>query len=399
VILPKLDRIMTEGTIQQWLKKTGDNVIKGEPIALIETEKVSVELESPESGKLATKVEQGSSVPVGDVVAVILSPGESYDPTDLEGDRANSKPTRVSSLDESERPQQPRLTASPSARRVAKTLGVDLSEVKDTRFKGRIVAKDVEDYAKAKLTVSASATVVDESSANRTREIELKGWRKVMSEKMIESVRSAAQVTTVAEVDATELIAVKSKLESMEHLKDHLTITCLIAKAVGLALKENELINSTLVNDKIILHEEANIGIAVAIESGGLVVPVIRRVNSKSLSTISAELAALSDKARNNSLTLEDVSGGTFTITNPGMMGVVLDTPLIVSPQSAILGIGSISKRPVVLGEHIAVRSMMYLSLTYDHRIIAGHEAIAFVRKVKNLIENPIEIVLAGKEL
>lgn len=401
VVLPKLDRLMTEGVVQRWLKREGEDVKKGEAMAVIETEKVTVELEAPESGIFFPRAGEGETIKVGSVIAYILGPGEKA-PEPL----AKASPVKLAEVQAPDipKPEVPterkeKVLATPAAKRLSKELGVELSEVKGTGPEESILAEDVTTYAEKVKGAAAlpSLEVGPEKGVEEGEEtIPLTGWRKVMAERMAESTRILAQITTVAEVDATELVNLRERLKPLEvEIQAKMTYTSLMIKAVGTCLKEFPIMNSSIVGGKIVLHKEINVGLAVAREEGGLVVPVIRNVDKKDLITIARELEEVSRKARENRLTLDDVTGGTFTVTNPGMMGVILDTPIISLPQSGILGIGAIVKRPWVVNDEITIRHIMYLSLTYDHRTIDGAPAIRFLQRVRQLMESP-HTLLAG---
>lgn len=211
-----------------------------------------------------------------------------------------------------------------------------------------------------------------------------------MAERMAQSKRTAAHITTIAEVDATELVNLREKLRPAEKdLHTRITYTTFIVKAVAQALGEYPIVNSSLVGDEIILKKRKNVGFAVAREKGGLIVPVVRDADKKGIIEIAKTIDELTKKAKENELSLEDLRDGTFTITNPGILGVIMDTPIINPPQSAILGVGAIVKRPVVVHNEIVIRSIMYLCLSYDHRVIDGAPAIHFLQTVRKILENP----------
>lgn len=383
VMLPKLDRLMTEGTIRRWLKNAGEHIRKGDAIALVEAEKVSVELEAQDSGVFNPMVAEGSRVPVGQVIAYILAPGEQA--PELPSWLARS--TEAVHIVEIRQAfdQGTSVRATPAARRLARELGVNLAQIKSSR--PVLVAEDVEAYAKK-----------PERAQLRDEVLPFTGWRKTMAERMSQSTRAAARVTTVAEIDATELVNLRDKYKHIENLGAQITYTTFIVKAVAYALRDFPIMNSSLVDDTLTIHKRVSVGLAVAIEEGGLVVPVIHDADRKNLAEIAQEFEDLSGKAREHRLTIDDVSGGTFTITNPGMMGVILDTPIIVFAQAGILGVGAIVKRPSVVGDQIVIRHIMYLSLSYDHRIVEGAPAVRFLQKVRQFLENPYLLPLSERE-
>jgi len=386
VVLPKLDRLMTEGVVQRWLKKRGEEVSRGEAIAVIETEKVTVELEAQESGVFIPLVAEESRKNVGEIIALIVRPGEKLSeviPPTMQPSTEAPPTVQIS-------PERELVPASPAARKLARDLGVSLTDIKARRIGDSISAEDVAAHAKR-----AKPVTVSQQAAPQV--VPLTGWRKVMADRVAQSALTTARVTTVAEVDATEMVSLRGKLRSLEEsIGAKITYTTFVVKAVALALREFPIVNSTLVGDVITVSSAVNVGVAVANEKGGLVVPVIYDPDRKDIVRIAQELEALSKKARENKLAFQEVSGGTFTITNPGMMGVILDTPIINIPQCAILGVGAIVKRVGVVADQIAIRSVMFLSLSYDHRITEGLPAIRFLQRVKQLLENPHLLVMWG---
>jgi pyruvate/2-oxoglutarate dehydrogenase complex dihydrolipoamide acyltransferase (E2) component len=377
VIMPKLDLAMTEGTVLEWVKKDGEEVKKGEVIAIIETAKATAEIEAPASGILHVLKPAGSVVPVLEKIAYIVEPGEEL-PSEV-------KPPEVVE----------RVKASPQAKKIAKEYNIDLSKVKGTGPGGMITKEDVLSYIQkispppietAETTKLREEVVKPAAPEGEEEIIPLTGWRKIMCERMSYSLRTAAQITTIAEVDATEMVNLRAKLKN-EGLD--ITYTAFIVKAVTKALKEFPILNSSLVDDKIVVKKYYNIGIAVDREEGGLVVPVIHHADKLSLAEIAQRINELAQKAREGKLSIQDVTGGTFTISNVGMFGGIMNTPIINPPESAILGVGAIVKRPVVRDDQITIRSMMYLCLTYDHRIIQGGQAVRFLQRVRYFIENP----------
>jgi pyruvate dehydrogenase E2 component (dihydrolipoamide acetyltransferase) len=369
IIMPKLDPIMTEGIIVKWFKNDGEEIKKGEPIAEIEAEKITTEIEAPASGILHVIKPAGSVVQVGEVIALLVQAGE-----EMCGVKTGEK----------------LIKASPAARRLAKEYGIDLFRVIGTGPEGVIREEDVLSYIHKIEASKASSKPPEAAEAEEI--VPLVGWRKTMAERMSLSSRTTAHITTFTEVDAFELVNLRERLKPIfeEKFGVRLTYTAFIVKAVSKALLEYPIVNSSLTDDKIVVKKYCNIGIAVAREKGGLIVPVIRNAENRNLMEIAKELNELVEKARKDELTLTDVSGATFTITNVGMFGVIMDTPIISPGQSAILGVGAIIKRPVVVNDQITIRPIMYLSLTYDHRVIDGLPAILFLQRLKHYLENPL---------
>ncbi|MGC8896498.1 MAG: dihydrolipoamide acetyltransferase family protein [Candidatus Bathyarchaeia archaeon] len=355
VVMPKLSLTMKEGTVGKWYKREGETVEKGEPIVEVISEKATYDLEAPASGILRKIfVEEGVDAAVNAVLAVITAADEPFSETEI-----------IQPVEEKEKP----VLASPAAKRLAREYGIDLSLVKGTGPEGRIVEEDVRRY-------------VEETSRIQQPKVKeiipLTGFRKTSAEKVSLSFRTVPHSTIVMEVDAS-----KAK-ETHERL--HVSYTTIIVEAVAKALREHSIINSTLEGDKIKVFEDVNVGVAVA-TGQGLVVPVIHNADGKSLKEIDAAINDLTEKARNGKLSKEDVSGGTFTITNLGMYGVEFFTPIINPPEAAILGVGKIKEKPVVVDGKIETKPFIVLSLSYDHRIVDGAPAAEFLGKIKEKIE------------
>jgi len=361
VVMPKLSLTMKEGTIGRWYKKEGETVEKGEPIVEIISEKATYDLESPASGILQKiLVEEGVDVPVNAVLAIITAQDETFSEEQL----LVETPQMV------ERLQRKKILASPAAKRLAREHGVDLSLVKGSGPEGRISEEDVRKFMEEK-----------RRSFLKTREIiPLSGLRKTTAERVSASFRTAPHSTIMMEVDVSKTSELHEKLQ--------VSYTAILVAAVAKALKEQPIINSTLEDDKIRIFEDINVGVAVATELG-LVVPVIHNADQKSLKEINSILNELTDKARQGKLSKEELTGGTFTITNLGMYGVRFFTPIINPPEAAILGVGEIAQKPIIVCEKIEMKPFMMLSLSYDHRIVDGAPAAQFLSKIKSFLENP----------
>jgi pyruvate/2-oxoglutarate dehydrogenase complex dihydrolipoamide acyltransferase (E2) component len=383
--MPKLDKIMDRGMIVEWLKQDGQYVKEGEPIATIETEKFTAEMPSPASGTLMRTHEAGYTAEVGEVVGNIYLAGEAIQPPQsaktIQRTVAQNQTGEPQAPEPSTKPVQVRseVRATPSAKKLARELGIPLETVKGSGAGGLISREDV-----------IAARPHEQPSGGEEDVIPLLGWRKTMAERMSDSRHTAADVTTVAEVDMTDLANLKDEFaSSLKESNVTITFTSFIIKAVATALQEYPIVNSSLIGDRIVLKKHCNIGLAVAREGKGLIVPVIRDVERMNLIDISRRAADILEKAKNDSLGLEDLKDGTFTITNVGMYGTILNTPIILQPQSAILGVGAIKKKPAVINDEITIRSLMYLSLSYDHRVVDGLPAIRFLQRVRELLENP----------
>jgi 2-oxoglutarate dehydrogenase E2 component (dihydrolipoamide succinyltransferase) len=372
VVMPRLTDTMLQGVISEWLRKEGDEVREGEPLYAVETDKASVEVTSSATGVLLKiLVPQGDSVEVGGAVAIIGSRGEDY--SSLLSPAAPVKPQREEAPRAAAGPSG-RVLASPAAKRKAKELNIDLTQVRGTGEGGLITEKDLDAHLAATPTAAPPST-----EYGPEERVPLTGIAKVMYERMTLSA-SIPQVTTVAETDATDLLEL-SKAKGI-------SVTTFIVRAVVAGLKRFPQVNSSLDGRTVVRKGYFNIGVSVATPRG-LIVPVLHNAEGKDLSRLAAELKELAAKAREGKLSLEDISGGTFTITNSGVFGSLFFTPRINAPESANLGMGQIMKQPVVRDDQIVIRSMIYLSLTYDHRHIDGETAVTFLQEVKKALQDP----------
>ncbi|MEM2123554.1 MAG: dihydrolipoamide acetyltransferase family protein [Candidatus Bathyarchaeia archaeon] len=375
IVMPKFTETMEEGTVTKWYKREGDQVREGEPIVQIVGEKLTYDVEAPISGRLLKIFrDENSNVPVGEAIAYIGEEGEG--PPRVEAEE-KAEPLKPRVMRESfEAKAEARVTASPLAKRLARIHGIDLKTVKGTGPRGRILREDI-----LKLVGESKAVKAEE---RRLREVvPLVGVRRTVAERMTLSSR-IPRITLMVEVDASGLYALQRYYESLEDVK--VSITHLVVKAVAKALKENPIMNSTLKGDRIEVFEDVNVGVAVATNQG-LVVPVVKDAYNKSIGEIAEEVTILADKARRNLLSREDVSGGTFTVTNLGMFGVDAFTPLINPPECAILGVGRVAERPIVDEGRVAVKPTMQLCLSFDHRIVDGTPAAKFLQRIKEILE------------
>ncbi|MCW3976783.1 MAG: 2-oxo acid dehydrogenase subunit E2 [Candidatus Bathyarchaeota archaeon] len=377
VVMPRLSLTMKEGTVIQWFKKEGDLVKKGDPLVEVLSEKVTYDVEAPASGVLRKVLEtEGADVVVAGTLGIITEPGEPL--PDIEAAVA-LPPQRIEEAtlppkEETARKVRERIPASPAAKRLAKEHDIDLASVKSSDPKGRIVEDDVRRY----LVESAAL-------APHVREVvPLTGIRKTTAERVSLSARTAPHSTVTMEADMSNAV----KLHEVKQV----SYTGILVKAVAQALEEHRNLNSTLDGERIMIYEDINIGVAVAAENG-LFVPVVHNANEKSLVQVTSALKELVEKVRDGRLAKEDVSGGTFTITNLGMYGVDMFIPIINPPEAAILGVGKTTEKPVIVDSEIRIRPMMCLSLSYDHRIVDGAPAAKFLQKVKQILESELEDV------
>ena len=432
IVMPKLSMTMQRATVVQWLKGEGERVNKGETVAKVMTEKITSEIAAPHSGILAQIVAPAKAkVPAGDIIAVIAQPGEEVpelepiappvpaeapqgvvpradepsppvmaspaarrlakerdvDLAQVEGTGSKGRVTEedvVRFAEEREKAPPPReILTSPMARKLAKEYGIELGEVTGTGTGGRITERDVLAF------VEAGEEAPPPPAPAAARIIPFMGMREAIAERMTQSQQTTAHVTIHGEVDATELVKLRRQLKE----EFDLTYTDLIIKAVAKALKAHPMLNSALVGDEIQVFEQAHIGMAVALDEG-LLVPVVRDAGRLSLPEISQETKRLAQGARDETLGVEEVTGGTFTVTNLGGYGADGFTPIINPPEVAILGVGRITEKPAVHEGQIAQRSMLVLSLTIDHRIVDGAPGAAFLRTLREILESPYRLLI-----
>ena len=358
VVMPKLSLTMKEGTVGKWYKKEGETVEKDEPIVEIISEKATYDLEAPTSGILRKiLIKEDTDASVNAVLAIITSPDEAFSETEI--------PEVPKAVEEIEK----RVLASPSAKRLARVYEIDLSLVKGSGPEGRIVEEDVRKFMEES----------HEKLPKIKEIIPLTGFKKTSAERVSASFKTAPHSTIMMEVDV-------SKAEGL-HEKLQVSYTAILVEAVAKALVEHAIINSTLDENQIKIFEDVNVGLAVATEYG-LVVPVIHNANKKSVKEIDTAIKELTEKARQGKLAKEELTGGTFTVTNLGMYGVEFFTPIINPPEAAILGVGKIAEKPVVVDGKVEVKPIIMLSLSYDHRIVDGAPAAGFLVTVKEKIEN-----------
>ncbi len=384
--MPKLGWVMEKGTILKWLKKEGEAVEKGDPLCEIETEKVTTEVESPTSGILARILRAaGSIVPIFQPIAIVAKPGEELSAVDV----STTEEERVAQMStqgkvEVKRVAGEKVRISPLARKLAEQHNVDISKVVGTGSGGMIMKKDILD------AVERVAGPPGFPPTGGAKIVPLTGTRRTIAERMTYSHQTIPQVTVTTEVDMAETTKLRERVgpEIEKTTKVRLSYTDILIKAVAIALRVYPMFNSTLEDDQIKIFEEINIGVAVSTENG-LIVPVVRMVDKKSLSDIALLRKDLTERARQNKLTLDEVSGGTFTVTNLGRFGADTFTPIVNPPQCAILGVGRIARKPVIVDDRIEPRPIVSLSLTFDHRIVDGASAAQFIGKVKEILENP----------
>ena len=404
VIMPQMGESIAEGTVTKWHKKVGDRVERDEPLFEISTDKVDTEIPSPASGILSEiLVGEGQTVPINTVVGVI---GEKVfearpEPPRQEPPERPSAPPAAPTVSPERGPR-----SSPLVRKMAREHEIDLLTIRGSGEGGRITKQDVLKHlesprsptaAGAPRVPAAAAAVASSAPAPQCRvEIApMSAIRKSIAEHMVVSRRTSAHVTTVFEADVSRIVqlreSLKTTFEKEEGVK--LTYTPFFVRAIASSLKSFPALNASIDGDRILYRKDFNIGVAVSLESG-LIVPVVHHADEKSFLGLARAVSDLAERARTKKLKPEEVQGGTFTVTNPGPFGALFGTPIINQPQVAILGVGGIHKRPVVVNDAIAVRSMVYLALSFDHRLVDGALADQFMADVKRRLEGWDEKVL-----
>jgi pyruvate dehydrogenase E2 component (dihydrolipoamide acetyltransferase) len=431
VKMPKLGTTMTEGTIVKWLKKEGEPVEKGEIYVEIQTDKVNIEDEAERSGILRKIIaKEGETVKVGEPIAIIADAHEELPDLEIADDKSPEKQEESSQVimqqedrTEDEKETIPgKIKASPAAKRVARENQIDLSKVTPSGPNGRIVEKDVLAYIqenKVRATPVAKKIAMEKqidlkslqkSPVERITKADLEeqmmmqeeestipviGMRKIIAESMTYSKKVAPHIYLSLEVDMSKVIDIREKLIPLVQDKYDVKLSYnhILIKAVATALRLNPLVNSSFTEEKIILKQNINIGLAVALEDG-LIVPVIKDADKKGLGIIAKETAELILKAKNKKLLPDEYQGGTFTITNLGMFDIENFCAIINQPETAILAVGKIMKKPVVVDDEITIRPMMNLTLSCDHRAIDGAVGAKFLQNLKEILEEPMNLLL-----
>lgn len=417
VIMPKFEMSQESATIVEWLKGDGDRVEAGEPVLIVETDKITMEVESPATGILAgIRGEPNQAIPVTEIVAYVLEPGER-----LPGGEASVPPAAVSGTRPTETDGAVLVTvggtgkeaafnsvygatvlasrsvfdlskvrATPAARRIAREQAMDLGSVVGSGPRGRVLAADV--AARGPVTDTAASSIGAGVEAEAVEARPMSGLWRTTAQRMAASHQATARVTLVTEVDASDFVAAQAQLEAdvRETWGSAPDYNDLLAFIVARALRESPYMNVRLSADGQSIEWFSNVGLGIAVDTeGGLLVPVIRDADRKTLRVVAAELRALIGRARAGRSLPDDLRGGTFTITNLGMFGIDAFTPIINLPEAAILGVGRIRPKPVVHAGETAIRQMWTLSMAFDHRLVDGAPAARFLQRVKQLVENP----------
>ena len=415
VVMPQMGESIAEGTIVRWLKSVGEDVDRDEPLFEISTDKVDAEIPSPVSGRLAEiRVKEGETVPVNSVVAIIGAAGETIAASPSASPAAAPNPqasaTAPAAEDEAadadadaeaDGADEPhRQKSSPVVRRIAREHNVDISKIQGTGINGRVTKQDILGFiesggtepaatgaAKSVPTLSAAPGPVYRPGES-VKVVPMSVMRRKIAEHMVLSAHTSPHVYSVYEVNFGRVNALREKKKAeFEAAGAKLTVTAFIAKVIVDALRQFPDVNASIDGHNIVYKKDINLGIAVALENG-LIVPVIRNADERNLLGLSRAIDDVATRARSKKLNPEEVQGGTFTITNPGIFGALYGLPLINQPQVAILGVGAIEKRAVVIDDAIAIRPICHLTLGYDHRVIDGAEGGRFLAFVKERLES-----------
>ncbi|UXU54017.1 2-oxoglutarate dehydrogenase complex dihydrolipoyllysine-residue succinyltransferase [Staphylococcus agnetis] len=408
VKVPELAESITEGTIAEWLKQVGDTVEKGEAILELETDKVNVEVVSEEAGTLQELLaNEGDTVEVGQAIAVVGEGGSnasSATPTEEKSnktneDTSNQKSSQATDSEKQASTSNERINATPSARRAAREKGISLNEVQSIVRKEDVERGSTSQASTTQEKAPQTETKPQKPSTPSKPVIREKMTRRkqTAAKKLLEVSNQTAMLTTFNEVDMTNVMNLR-KRKKEKFMEDHngtkLGFMSFFTKAAVAALKKYPEVNAEIDGDYMVTKQFYDIGVAVS-TPGGLLVPNVRDCDKKNFAEIEEEIANLAAKARDNKLSLDDMMNGSFTITNGGIFGSMMSTPIINGNQAAILGMHSIITRPIAVdGDKIENRPMMYLALSYDHRIIDGKEAVGFLKTIKDLIENPEDLLL-----
>tara|TARA_R100001244_G_scaffold6593_3_gene7812 strand:- start:25551 stop:26795 length:1245 start_codon:yes stop_codon:yes gene_type:complete len=408
VTVPVLGESITEATLGEWLKQPGDAVAADEPIASLETDKVALEVPAPEAGVMGEhKVAVGDTVEVGAVIATI----EAGSGASTAAKSAPAPATEKADAGTAAKADEPdaSITLSPSVRRLVLEHGVDPSQISGTGKDGRLTKADVEQYVKsgakqpplAEKGTASGAPASSESAApaapgNRNEErVRMTRLRQTVARRLKEAQDTAALLTTFNDVDMSAVIETRGKYKDLFAKKHGVKLGFMgfFVKAACMALKDVPSVNAQIDGEEIVYHDYADISVAVSAPNG-LVVPVIRNAEAMSFADVENTIGDFGKRAKDGSLTMADMQGGTFTISNGGVFGSLMSTPIINPPQSAVLGLHRIEDRAVVVDGEVVVRPMMYLALSYDHRLIDGREAVTFLVRIKEAIEDPARLLI-----
>ncbi len=407
IVVPALGESVTEATVAKWLKSAGDAVAVDDPLVELETDKVSVEVNAKAAGVLSEIVaDAGAEVEVGSVLGRIDESGKAAAKpaeklAEKPAEKAPAPAPAAAPAPQAAKPADADMALAPAVRKLVDDNALDATKIPATGKDGRLTKGDVLAYlekgvpAPAAAPAAAVASTAARDAGPREEKVKMSRLRRRIAERLKEAQNTAAMLTTFNEADMSAVLALRAKLQD-SFVKKHgikLGFMSFFVKSCMVALKEIPEVNAEISGDDIIYKNHYDIGVAVGTESG-LMVPVLRDADTKSFAEIEAEIVDLAKRARDGKLGIDDLTGGTFTITNGGIYGSLLSTPILNPPQSGILGMHSIQKRPIAVGDEIKIRPMMNLALSYDHRMVDGREAVTFLVRVKECIEAPERILL-----
>ncbi len=391
VRVPSFGESIVTGILTKWLVKNDDPVAEGDNIFELETDKATAEVPSPASGKIEILAKEGDEVKIDQVVAYIdtdykpekKEPKETGEKNKLEEERAKKDSTQKEKKDEKQATDENILKTSPSVRRIAGENKIDLDGVKGTGRDGRILKQDVLDR------------LLEKSGANEQTVVKMSPIRRTIAKRLVQAKQEAAHLTTFNEINMEHVInlRIKHKDDFINKYGIKLGFMSFFVKACCQALKEFPDVNTMVRGEEIVYYHYCNIGIAVAVDEG-LIVPVLKNADRMSFAQIEQRISELAQKAKDRKITVDDLQGGTFTITNGGIFGSMMSTPIPSFPQTAILGMHAITDRPYVVDGRIEIKPIMYAALTYDHRVIDGREAVSFLMSIKKYIEDPESLLI-----
>jgi len=395
VKVPSVGESISEVTIASWLKKDGDIVKLDEAICSIESDKATLEISAPKAGKLKILVKEGETVLIGAKVAEVLESTEKVSEEKAPSVEVPPKTTH-----------ETKNYPSPSAQKILSEKGIDHKTIEGSGKDGRItkadaIAQEVKTVAPLSGAVSDSdlkalaQETLSSSFSRETRREKMSGLRKTIASRLVAAKNTTAMLTTFNEVDMSQVMEIRKKYKDSFKEKHGvgLGFMSFFTKAVCQALKQFPAVNGMIDGSELVFHNYADVGVAVSTPRG-LVVPVIRNAESMGMDSIESKIVELATRARDGKITIEEMQGGTFTITNGGIFGSMLSTPILNAPQSAILGLHNIVERPVAINGQVVIRPIMYLALSYDHRIVDGRESVSFLKAVKEMIEDPARLLL-----
>ncbi len=406
VRMPKMSDTMTEGVLAKWHKKVGDKIKSGDLVAEVETDKATMDFESFQEGTLLyIGVKEGEAVPVDHIIAILGNEGEDYaallkEAPSAQSTSTNAEPAKAVAEQKTETKSTPaapgissddRIKASPLAKKIAKEKGIDLTKVPGSADNGRITKKDVEKFKSDPSGTSANISIPSFTGKESYSEVPVSQMRKTIAKRLSESKFTAPHFYLTIAVDMSSAMEARTKMNEVAPVK--ISFNDIVLKAVAISLKQHPKVNASWLGDKIRYNDHVNIGVAVAVEDG-LLVPVVRFADGKSLSHISAEVKDFAQKAKDKKLQPSDWEGSTFTISNLGMFGIEEFTAIINPPDACILAIGSIQEIPVVKNGQVVPGNVMKLTLSCDHRAVDGATGSAFLQTLKSMLEEPVRLLV-----